>query len=136
MTSLVISRLSLTVLAVAATTALTSIFGSGGSSIAVNDKSTLRQSLEVNPIYPSTSDGTTTIKPTLYTSEALADQITSLPGLNYNHGFNQFSGYFKVSEHYNRNIFYWYVESQNDPENDPVVFWTNGTCLCVLGNRI
>lgn len=41
-------------------------------------------------------------------------------------GFNQFSGYLTVSQDNGRRIFYWYVESQRDPKNDPVVFWTNG----------
>ena len=46
--------------------------------------------------------------------------------MNYDPVFNQFSGYFIVDDEQNRKIHYWYVESMNDPENDPVVFWTNG----------
>lgn len=70
-----------------------------------------------------------------YTIQAQQDQVTNLPGLNYDPGFNQFSGYFIVDDEQNRKIHYWYVESMNDPENDPVVFWTNGGpgCSGLLG---
>jgi len=42
-------------------------------------------------------------------------------------GFDQYSGYLTVSQRNGRYIFYWFVESQGDPKNDPVVLWTNGT---------
>lgn len=58
------------------------------------------------------------------------DLITQLPGLDYNPGFRQYSGYLTVSEEDGRNIFYWYVESQNNPKTDPVVLWTNGGPGC------
>jgi hypothetical protein len=53
---------------------------------------------------------------------AEADRITHLPGLHYDPGFEQFSGYINVTA--TRHIFYWYVESQNDPASDPLVLWT------------
>lgn len=65
-----------------------------------------------------------------YTEEALRDKIVGLPGLDVDLGFNMFAGYLTVSEDNGRNIFYWYVESQNDPATDPVVFWTNGGPGC------
>lgn len=65
-----------------------------------------------------------------YTEAAVEDHITTLPGLHYEPSFRQFSGYLTVSEATNRSIFYWYVESQNDPSTDPVVFWTNGGPGC------
>lgn len=58
------------------------------------------------------------------------DKITSLPGLHYNPGFDQYAGYFTVHKEHNRNLFYWYVESQGDPATDPVIFWTNGGPGC------
>lgn len=64
-----------------------------------------------------------------------SDRITDLPGLDYDPGFEQFSGYLTVDEKNQRKIFYWYVESQNDPATDPVVLWTNGGpgCSGLLG---
>lgn len=56
------------------------------------------------------------------TASAEDDRITMLPGLDYDPGFEQFSGYLDVSA--TRHIFYWYMESQSDPANDPVVLWT------------
>lgn len=29
-------------------------------------------------------------------------------------------------DQYNTSLFFWFVESQQKPESDPVVFWTNG----------
>eukprot|EP00529_Nitzschia_sp_RCC80_P014324 CAMPEP_0113486040 /NCGR_PEP_ID=MMETSP0014_2-20120614/24792_1 /TAXON_ID=2857 /ORGANISM="Nitzschia sp." /LENGTH=731 /DNA_ID=CAMNT_0000379701 /DNA_START=112 /DNA_END=2307 /DNA_ORIENTATION=+ /assembly_acc=CAM_ASM_000159 len=59
------------------------------------------------------------------------DKITSLPGLDHDPGFDMYSGYFPVDPVKDtRHIFYWYVESQGDPANDPVMFWTNGGPGC------
>jgi hypothetical protein len=58
------------------------------------------------------------------------DKITHLPGLHYDPGFEQYAGYFTVNQAHNRNLFYWYVESQGDPAEDPVIFWTNGGPGC------
>lgn len=68
-------------------------------------------------------------------SQKEADRITNLPGLSYDPGFDQFSGYITVGNKNQRKLFYWYVESQNKPETDPVVFWTNGGpgCSGLLG---
>ena len=63
---------------------------------------------------------------TEYSDEAMDDMITYLPGLDFEPNFQQFSGYLTISEETNKNIFYWYVESQSNPSTDPVVFWTNG----------
>lgn len=64
------------------------------------------------------------------------DKIETLPGLNFPLAFNQYSGFFELSGNHHgfspldmmkdRNIFYWFVESSNDPANDPIVVWTNG----------
>lgn len=69
-----------------------------------------------------------------YTEEALADQITALPGAeNLDITFNQFSGYLTVDN--TKQMHYWFVESMNDPANAPVAFWTNGGpgCSGLLG---
>ena len=71
----------------------------------------------------------------IYTDEAKQDLITHLPGLHYDPGFRQFSGYLTVDKDHGRRIHYWYVESQGSPSDDPVVYWTNGGpgCSGLLG---
>jgi carboxypeptidase C (cathepsin A) len=59
-----------------------------------------------------------------------SDRITNLPGLDFDPNFEQYSGYLTVHEKHQRNIFYWYVESQGSPDEDPVVLWTNGGPGC------
>jgi len=71
------------------------------------------------------------------TTEQEADRITDLPGLHHDPGFRQYAGYLTVDDdtHQGRKLFYWYVESQRDPDTDPFVFWTNGGpgCSGLLG---
>ncbi|ETO20955.1 hypothetical protein RFI_16249 [Reticulomyxa filosa] len=60
-----------------------------------------------------------------YTSSALADEIIELPGINVETlNFRQFSGYLDAND--GRQLFYWFVESQDDPLTDPLIMWTNG----------
>lgn len=68
-----------------------------------------------------------------YSPEALADEVVELPGLEEAINFRQFSGYLSVGN--TKYIHYWFVESQNDPKKDPLVFWTNGGpgCSGLLG---
>jgi len=56
------------------------------------------------------------------------DLITSLPGLDYTINFTQYSGYLDGGD--GKQLFYWFVESQNDPSTDPVVLWMNGGPGC------
>jgi len=60
------------------------------------------------------------------TKEARRDQIDYLPGIHEHSipNFDHFSGYLTVNEERTRHVFYLYVESQRDPDNDPVVLWT------------
>lgn len=62
------------------------------------------------------------------------DEIFNLPGAP-NITFRQYSGYLNVDSTNNRNLFYWFVESTNNPASDPLVFWTNGGpgCSGLLG---
>jgi len=71
-----------------------------------------------------------TVSAVQYTPAALADEITKLPGLDFPINFRQFSGYLTVDQAKERNLFYWFVESQNDPAKDPVFLWTNGGPGC------
>ena len=64
-----------------------------------------------------------------YTDEALLDQVTELPGLNYPLKFNQFSGYITLPGT-EKNIHYWLTEAETNPETAPLVFWTNGGPGC------
>jgi len=54
--------------------------------------------------------------------------ITNLPGLAEKAPFKSYSGYLKSTG--SRHLFYWLVESQNDPVNDPLVLWFNGGPGC------
>lgn len=54
-----------------------------------------------------------------------ANKITSLPGIG-KINFAQYSGYINVDAKSNRNLFYWFVESQRNPAKDPLLLWMNG----------
>ena len=69
-----------------------------------------------------------------YTAEALADQVTNLPGTEgLDFTFKQFSGFIKVNG--TKNMHYWFMESIKDTASDPLAFWTNGGpgCSGLLG---
>lgn len=60
---------------------------------------------------------------------APADQeITYLPGApeGWNSTFQMYSGYISINENTNSSYFYWFVTSQRDPVNDPLLLWMNG----------
>ncbi|XP_064599053.1 lysosomal protective protein-like [Liolophura sinensis] len=62
-----------------------------------------------------------------------ADEVKALPGLMKQPSFRHFSGYLQASG--TRHLHYWFVESSQNPSNDPVVLWLNGGpgCSSVLG---
>lgn len=61
------------------------------------------------------------------------DEVTRLPGLREAIQFKHYSGYLQAGG--TRRLHYWFVESQNSPQNDPVVVWMNGGpgCSSMLG---
>ncbi|XP_078481247.1 uncharacterized protein LOC100177074 [Ciona intestinalis] len=56
--------------------------------------------------------------------------ITGLPGLESQVSFKQYADYIVVNETHDRRLFYWFIESQSEPQNDPVVLWLNGGPGC------
>lgn len=61
------------------------------------------------------------------------DIITSLPGLKHSIKFKQYSGYLDAME--GRKLHYWFVESELNSTNAPLVLWMNGGpgCSSVYG---
>ena len=56
------------------------------------------------------------------------DEIKQLPGLKEKLNFRQYSGYLDGGK--GKRLFYWYVESQKNATEDPVVLWLNGGPGC------
>ncbi|KAK5983225.1 hypothetical protein GCK32_005288 [Trichostrongylus colubriformis] len=54
--------------------------------------------------------------------------ITNLPNLDEPLRSKHYTGYLEISG--TRKLFYWYVESENDPSGDPVVLWLTGGPGC------
>ncbi|ETO05200.1 hypothetical protein RFI_32196 [Reticulomyxa filosa] len=52
--------------------------------------------------------------------------ITSLPLLHSSVNFNQYAGYMALGDEDETSMFFWFVESQNNPATAPVVLWLNG----------
>eukprot|EP01059_Diplonema_ambulator_P034346 TRINITY_DN7634_c0_g1_i1.p1 TRINITY_DN7634_c0_g1~~TRINITY_DN7634_c0_g1_i1.p1 ORF type:complete len:471 (+),score=157.78 TRINITY_DN7634_c0_g1_i1:63-1475(+) len=54
-------------------------------------------------------------------------EIAGLPGMEGTTlGFKQYSGYMPINDGHGTELFFWFVESQRNPANDPVVLWMNG----------
>jgi len=52
-------------------------------------------------------------------NSANEDEINDLPGLNPKPKFRQHSGYLNASE--DKYLHYWFIESQTEPETDPLI---------------
>eukprot|EP01064_Diplonema_japonicum_P039072 TRINITY_DN9702_c0_g5_i1.p1 TRINITY_DN9702_c0_g5~~TRINITY_DN9702_c0_g5_i1.p1 ORF type:complete len:464 (+),score=157.16 TRINITY_DN9702_c0_g5_i1:43-1434(+) len=53
-------------------------------------------------------------------------EITSMPGLEGQLNFKQYSGYMPLNDGHGTELFFWFVESQRSPSTDPVALWMNG----------
>ncbi|GAQ91793.1 serine carboxypeptidase [Klebsormidium nitens] len=56
--------------------------------------------------------------------------VTSLPGFSGAFPSRHFAGYITVDEVHDRNLFYYFVESERSPTDDPLVLWLNGGPGC------
>ncbi|KAL5566720.1 hypothetical protein UlMin_029884 [Ulmus minor] len=59
--------------------------------------------------------------------------VTSLPGFNGTVPSKHYSGYVSIPGHYGKppqNLFYYFIESERNPSEDPVVLWQNGGPGC------
>eukprot|EP01084_Bolivina_argentea_P284338 487290_1 len=100
---------------------------------------------EIDSFYPTeiTLDANRIITPSdttktssFYKSNGHDDQIKTMPHLvestctdsPTNCGFDQYSGYLLANN--NREIHYWFIESEYTPHNNPVFIWTNGGPGC------
>jgi len=79
--------------------------------------------------------GASALQDASLTPAAAADRITSLPGLAAPLPFDMFSGYITVDESHGRALFYWFVESANEPSTDPILIWLQGGpgCSSLIG---
>jgi hypothetical protein len=57
-------------------------------------------------------------------------QVPSLKTTPFKYTLTLSSGYLNVDPTNNRNLFYWFVESQNNPATDPVVLWYGAPFPC------
>ena len=58
------------------------------------------------------------------------DEITHLPGLRGAFKSRHHGGYITVDESHKRNLYYYFVTSENKPAEDPLVLWLNGGPGC------
>ncbi|EDV22249.1 Lysosomal protective protein [Trichoplax sp. H2] len=64
----------------------------------------------------------------VYTKEALADEVLSVPNLHGNITFRHFSGYLNSVD--GDMLHYWFFESTKNPTSDPLALWLNGGPGC------
>ncbi|XP_004510209.1 serine carboxypeptidase-like 20 [Cicer arietinum] len=56
--------------------------------------------------------------------------VTQIPGFNGTIPSKHYAGYVTVDESHGRNLYYYFVESEGKPSEDPVVLWLNGGPGC------
>lgn len=58
------------------------------------------------------------------------DEVTQLPGFDEEFPSRHHSGFLTVDAAIGSHLFYYFVESEGNPETDPVVLWLNGGPGC------
>ena len=58
------------------------------------------------------------------------DEITQLPGLRGDFRSRHYGGYVTVDELHKRKLYYYFVTSEGEPAEDPLVLWLNGGPGC------
>ncbi|GMS93104.1 hypothetical protein PENTCL1PPCAC_15279, partial [Pristionchus entomophagus] len=61
-------------------------------------------------------------------ANSVDDEVVSLPGVTFEVAFKHYSGFLDASP--GNHLHYWFVESQRDPKNDPLVLWLSGGPGC------
>ncbi|XWS75996.1 hypothetical protein CRYUN_Cryun01aG0139700 [Craigia yunnanensis] len=56
--------------------------------------------------------------------------VTQLPGFASSFPSKHYSGYVNIDQSHGKNLFYYFVESERKPSEDPVVLWLNGGPGC------
>uniref|UniRef100_A0A3Q7H4N0 Carboxypeptidase n=1 Tax=Solanum lycopersicum TaxID=4081 RepID=A0A3Q7H4N0_SOLLC len=56
--------------------------------------------------------------------------VTQIPGFNGTFQSKHYAGYVNLDESHGKNMFYYFIESEKNPSNDPVVLWLNGGPGC------
>ncbi|GAB2282396.1 carbohydrate-binding module 1 protein [Dionaea muscipula] len=56
--------------------------------------------------------------------------VTGLPGFHGTFPSKHYAGYVTIAENHGKKLFYYFVESERNPKEDPVVLWLNGGPGC------
>ncbi|GAB2298159.1 Serine carboxypeptidase-like 20 [Dionaea muscipula] len=56
--------------------------------------------------------------------------VAQLPGFNGTFPSKHYAGYVTIDESHGKKLFYYFVESERNPKDDPVVLWLNGGPGC------
>eukprot|EP01130_Rhizamoeba_saxonica_P017209 TRINITY_DN8242_c0_g1_i1.p1 TRINITY_DN8242_c0_g1~~TRINITY_DN8242_c0_g1_i1.p1 ORF type:complete len:620 (-),score=104.79 TRINITY_DN8242_c0_g1_i1:47-1906(-) len=62
-------------------------------------------------------------------------QIFYMPGYGNISGGDQWSGYIPINDSDQSSLFYWFIESENNPARNPLIIWLNGGpgCSSLIG---